>query len=1105
MNNRYLTYLFVLCLFGSSRLMAQDAFISGLDRTSASFGEIVTINGKGFGTNAGNLRVFFGGALATIVSADETIIEVQVPANATYDHVSVINTANNIHVTSPEKFVLSHSGDTFDTDLLTAQDQNSTAGLGVFDFCACDFNMNGSMDYIVSNSTARSGALGEFSIFTNSSTPGTISLSRQNISIDELAYTDCGDLNGDGLPDLIFSEGGGQNTRVYVFENTTSGSNISFNSPIILPLPLDALGEVRIVDRLIMQDLDRNGKVDIIVANTTNNELDIFENTSSGGTMSFNTAPIQITLEADLVSSGLDAQDMNNDGFPEIIVTPSAEENVFIFPNSSDIGDIKFDDFIRLDQTGNLSNVRAADLNGDGFADLIAIDGGVLGGAGRDFDEVHVFVNTTSTPGGAITMEKNTTFLVNENPESIGFGDLNGDGKIDGVVTSRTSIAGSGITVLINTTTAVSVGFDIFEIATPSSSRSPMITDVDNDGRPDIVFTHDVGVNNAGDLSVILNKNCILPEITPDQSQIICANNDLEIQATQSNGSTYRWERSLNGGAFSVIQESDVSFINAQSFISPGDVGEFRVTLITESGTCSNTSNSVEIRINSDTVNPPVLSSNGPVCAGTALQLSSNIASSAVIYQWTGPDGFVSSEATPEITDFQLQNAGRYELVISSGSCVSAAGSIVVGSRTLPFTAIDNDGEGIICEGTDKTLSVTDFGGSFTYQWRRDGVDVTTAGTGNTTFTTSTAGNYTVLIDDGTGCQRETPVSVLETIAPPTASIDAISEICVDIPAVFIATSNGDSRFTIVNEWDFDDGTTISGGSVNHSYTDGGVYNVTLTSSYQEIAACSNVAQVAFTAREIPTIPITAPDNTAFEKCPSDSIRLELPNNFLSYEWENGDNTFFTFGKTGKDLDEGTISVNWIDDAGCASSSEVNFSNFANSRLTITSSFDIDNDTITLGEDVQSVDLSVGFGTDLSWTPVDVIENSTSSDVTVFPSRAFTSIIAEATTTNNCRESDTVVLVNNFLIPRRTFSPNGDGAGFECWEILNARILDACTVYIFDSKGVIIQEVSSPFDDDNCIWDGTTQGRPAPEGVYYYVLKCNDTDFNRSGSILLAR
>ncbi|MEL7146583.1 MAG: T9SS type B sorting domain-containing protein, partial [Bacteroidota bacterium] len=326
-----------------------------------------------------------------------------------------------------------------------------------------------------------------------------------------------------------------------------------------------------------------------------------------------------------------------------------------------------------------------------------------------------------------------------------------------------------------------------------------------------------------------------------------------------------------------------------------------------------------------------------------------------------------------------------------------------------------------------------------------------------------------------------------------------------DVSAAFSATSTGDSRFTIVNSWDFDDGSILSGDNVNYAYATGGVYNIELTSSYQEIPGCSDTEILSFTAREIPTVAITTDNPDGFEKCPSDSIEIQLPDNFTSYLWDDGSTTSSIFATTPKDVDTNTISVDWVDDVGCSSSSEVTINNFANSRLTITSSLSIINDTITLGEDVKSVDLSVEFGTNLSWTPVEVIENNTSNDVVVFPSQAFTTVAAEGTTTNNCRETDEVVIVNSFIVPRRTFSPNGDGNGFECWEILNARILNGCTVYIFDSKGVIIQELSSPFSDDNCIWDGNTQGRPAPEGVYYYVLKCDDTNFNRSGSILMAR
>ncbi len=116
-----------------------------------------------------------------------------------------------------------------------------------------------------------------------------------------------------------------------------------------------------------------------------------------------------------------------------------------------------------------------------------------------------------------------------------------------------------------------------------------------------------------------------------------------------------------------------------------GESGEFRVTLSTEAGNCEVTSNTVNIIVQSDVVNAPVPTSNGPICPGDDLILTSNVTGSTFFYEWTRPDGTVETVTDPvyTISDFEATDAGRYELVIQSGSCRSAAGSVVVGSRNL--------------------------------------------------------------------------------------------------------------------------------------------------------------------------------------------------------------------------------------------------------------------------------------------------------------------------------------------------------------------------------------------------------------------------------------
>ena len=1093
----------LITILASGGLAGQSAFISNIDKSTGFLNEIVVINGRGFSSNPANLRVYFGAAEATIVSSSENILEVRVPANATYDHINVINLATGVRVASREKFLMSYGGSNFELTNVNTQNLNPTGQRGVFDLCLCDFNRDGDIDFVVTNNRAETGQIGRFSIFTNNSTIGNINFGLTQREIDEVSFSDCGDLNGDGLQDLILAEGGSQGFRVYVYENTTAGSTINFTLATTLNLPRLPDDNVRNIGRVSIHDLDNDGKPEIIATNSTDDNIDIFKNTSSAGNISFETNPIQILVGTGNKTSAVDIQDLNNDGFDDVILIPLRTSDIFILPNTSDIGTIEFGNIIRLNQPGDLTSIKSADLNNDGFSDLVTFDGGVTG-ANPESNDAFIYLNTTGVNGGPITFQQNSTLQVNGNPESLDFGDLNGDGLVDIVTSSLKSNATAGLSVLINNTVGSTVTFDSYNLSTTSSSRNIKIADVDGDGRPDISFTHNVAGSSFGDLSVFLNKNCVEPTITPEDRQVICSNNGLILQATETNGSTYRWELSINNGVFNTIQESDVSFINSQDFLNPGESGNFRVTLSSEGGNCENTSNTVNIIVNSDVINAPVPTSNEPVCPGDDLVLTSNVSGSTVLYEWTKPDGSTETVTDPVFTipDFQATDAGRYELVIQSGSCRSAAGSILVGSRNLPFTQINADGGNFLCVGDNKSLSVTSLDG-FTYQWRLNGSDIPNET--NTSININNPGSYTVVITDETGCSEEVSPIEIESVILPNPNIISERDICIGLELTFQASVTGQGGLSISHRWDFGDGTIATGETTSHTYTTAGNYLVTLTSFYDNLEACEGTAQFPVSVREVPDVPITTPSPDGFNKCPSDSIRLELPDNFRSYSWSTGSTDSFAFGKTERGESSGMISVDWVDDAGCESNSSVSYNNFANSELIIESNFIITDDTIRLAEGVQSVNLSVSFGSDLFWEPEEVIENNTGNNVTVFPSNAFTNVMATGTTTNGCRETANVVIVNNFLVPRKTFSPNGDGQGFECWEILNASILNGCTVYIFDSKGTIIQELSTPFDANNCIWDGTTEGREAPEGVYYYALKCQDANFNRSGSILLAR
>ena len=165
---------------------------------------------------------------------------------------------------------------------------------------------------------------------------------------------------------------------------------------------------------------------------------------------------------------------------------------------------------------------------------------------------------------------------------------------------------------------------------------------------------------------------------------------------------------------------------------------------------------------------------------------------------------------------------------------------------------------------------------------------------------------------------------------------------------------------------------------------------------------------------------------------------------------------------------------------------------------------------LTLEKDQFSIDFSVEGATgNISWTPEEVFADPLAQNVTAVPNDVNILIKVFGIDAAGCLESDSIRVIDNLVRAKRVFSPNGDGIGDECWQITNARrLLDGCSIFIFDSKGQIIKQEPIVNQVDDCIWDGSHNGLALPEGIYYYALKCIDNaniPNGLSGSILLGR
>jgi len=645
--------LIIVLLFIATVIWAQPK-IASFSPTFGQVGSTMIIKGKGFNKIVSNNVVFFGAVKAAITSVTDTSITVTVPSGATYENVSVTDISTGLTGYASSPFNVTFCGDSLMMGDSFSDKNEIKTGDMLNSVKIADFDGDGKSDIItVGYATVM--------VYRNTSTLDTFIMTKV---ITDILYTPrsvlVGDFNGDGK--LDFAVVCQYPNYISVYKNTSTVGSISFQKVSDYPTGKNPVC-------IAIGDLNQDGKPDLAVTCTNADSVFIYRNTSSGGNISFDS---RISLQAGNYPQYVVISDFNGDSLPDIAVanySSSPEYTLSVFENTSSNHSISFNSENFFDGGSYPSNIGLGDFDGDGRIDI----------ALSNYQDKRITVDPNRSSSNISLYTNSYNFAVGTAPANITVNDFNGDGKPDIAVDSRMNFS---LSVLQNTSYYDSVRYNLktvfepyFELESGFSPYGITSGDLNGDGKPDIV-----SANEDSTLSVFFNigTGVHVFATTPTDSIGAGTSIDLGVESDVSTGMSYKWS---------------TGDITSSIHISPLTTTTYDVTGTNSKG-CKGYS-SLTIKVTSTTPATPTITLNNGIVHSSSITGN----------QWYDSNGKIDGATNQDYTP--TQNGTYYAIVTQNGVASEKSNSITVTSFVTAVANIESDNYTIYPNPTTSSFTIT--------------------------------------------------------------------------------------------------------------------------------------------------------------------------------------------------------------------------------------------------------------------------------------------------------------------------------------------------------------------------------------------------------------
>jgi enediyne biosynthesis protein E4 len=197
---------------------------------------------------------------------------------------------------------------------------------------------------------------------------------------------------------------------------------------------------------IAMADFDRDGKLDIVVANDS--MLEFLYRNKGNGTFEEVGLDAEVAVDGDgrtFAGMGVDFDDYNNDGLPDLVITDLANQKYALYKNNGD-GSFTYDTY--MSGMGGMTllhsgwGIRFLDYDNDGLKDLLITQGHDLDTIQLNFPQLRykepmLLARNTGKRFVDVSSKSGAVFQQAWVGRGLAVGDLDNDGRVDAVVTTN--------------------------------------------------------------------------------------------------------------------------------------------------------------------------------------------------------------------------------------------------------------------------------------------------------------------------------------------------------------------------------------------------------------------------------------------------------------------------------------------------------------------------------------------------------------------------------------------------------------------------------------------------------------------------------------------